>query len=205
MDTEMNEEDNQGDPVDSYPLVFGPLLVHSETVFQLAAKYQTAQRATHEEEAEVVPDNSDKDENPDDRDNNSTRSSSSSYGKQDYRDNSDNSDDSRSSSLGGRRGHRHVVRPSRSVTDIEVAGSREEAAQDTSRNVNNSNGRNSNDGDNMSVDGKNTEEEMIDRIGKTASWMVEFGVAGIDWVNIYSLLAPVWAQLVDTYSARRIL
>jgi hypothetical protein len=63
---------------------------------------------------------------------------------------------------------------------MEVTSAREEATQTTSRNFNNYNGGNSNEGDNMSVDGENTEQEMRDSIGKTARRMVEFGVAGID-------------------------
>jgi hypothetical protein len=184
-DTEMNEDDNEGDPVDTYPLVLGPLSLYSETLFELFTEYQTAQErqeraaATHEEEAEVVPDDGDEDENPNDRDEDSTGSSSSGYSRQDYTDDSDDGDHDSSSSFGGRRG-RPVVRPSRSVTDIEATSAREEATQAMGRNVNNSNGGNSNDCDNMSVDGENAEQEMRDNVGKTACRMVEFGVAGID-------------------------
>jgi hypothetical protein len=182
MDTEMNEDDNECDPVDNYPLVLGPLSLYPETLFGLVTEYQTAQQraeATHQEEAEVVPDDGDEDENPNDSDKDSTGSSSSGYGRQDYTDDSDHSDHGSSSGFCGRRGRR-VVRPSRSVTDIEVTSSREEATQAMDRNVNNYDGGNGNDSGNMSVDGENAEQEIRDNIGKTARRMVEFGVAGID-------------------------
>jgi hypothetical protein len=70
-DTQMNEDDNEGDPVESYALVLGPLSTYPDTFYERLMEYDTAQQqaaATHEEEADVVVDDGDEDGNSNDSD-----------------------------------------------------------------------------------------------------------------------------------------